>query len=48
MGILYKKLVVWAEQKKSLLEKTELVKKGRGAGLSFLTKSKKTVFLYVV
>ena len=34
-----------AQSKKSLSEKTEVVKKGGGGGLSFLTKSKKkTVF----
>ena len=32
---------VWAESKKSLSEKTEVVKKGGGGGLSFLTESKK-------
>ena len=32
---------MWAESKKSLSEKTEVVKKGGGGGLSFLTENKK-------
>ena len=35
---------VWTKSKNPYQKKTEVVKKGGGGGLSFFTKSKKTVF----